>query len=360
MSKKTNALNFRVFTAMIAVVMGCGREATNESVVQNEPPTSVNEVKASSEYLLYAPTIQLGLQRIAIEECCRWADTNDTSVGCAVIVEVQTGNLIAIADCGGATDDPRPFAVHKKIEPGHLLSPFTAAFAIDSRAIRSIKSEFTSDHAEPSFSEFKLPSDGSDEISMISVSNALVRSSNTVISKIGILCGPYELYDGFSRLGLASSVKDPKRWDIRERARISIGQGIRMNALDLARAYAILANSGRLPDGQEAISTITAASVKAALEGAVQGGSGRNAAVPGIRVAGKTTTSMRMGVDSRYDVWKYLSAFASIFPADKPKYAMVVWFETKRNENEPGLHHGGGRAALASREIIKRIINMER
>lgn len=45
---------------------------------------------------------------------------------------------------------------------------------------------------------------------------------------------------------------------------------------------------------------------------------------------------------------------------ENPKYAMVVWFETARKEKEPGMHHGGGRAALASREIIKRIINLGR
>ena len=357
MSKKTNAINFLVLTSMVAVVMGCGREATNVSVVQNEQPASVNEAKASPEYSLYAPTIQLNAQRAAIEEICRWADTNDTSVGCAVIVD-ETGNVIAIADCGGTNDEPRPFAVHRKIEPGHLLSPFTAAVAINSRAIRSIESEFTSDRAESAFSEYRLPWDGSDEISVLSVSNALVRSSNTVMSKIGLLCGRHELYDGFSRLGLVSSVKVPNRWSMQERARIPIGQGIRMNALDLARAYAILANSGCSTNGEQVISAETAASILSALEGVVQSGTGCNAAVYHVRIAGKTSTSVRMSKNGCYESGKYISAFASIFPAEKPKYAMVVWFETARNEKEPRLHFGGGRAALASRAIIKRIISL--
>lgn len=353
---KTRTINIVLFVALIVGGMGCDSNVCPSSAIQSEQPVSSNDVKAQAEYSFCAPSIQQDAQRAAIEEICRWADTNDTSVGCAVIVEVKTGNVIAIADCGGTNDEPRPFAVHRQIEPGLLLSPFTMAFAIDSRAISSMESQFTSDRAEPSFNEYRLPSDGSDKSSVMSVSNALVRSSVVVISKIGILCGPRELYDGLSRLGLASSLKTPDRWNIQERTRIPIGQGVRMTALDLARAYAILANHGRSTDGRVVISETTATSVKAALEGAVQDGTGHRVAITGIHIAGKTSTSVRHLTAFRYDYGKYLSAFASIFPAGKPKYAMIVWFETTRNENEPGMHHGGGRAAIASRGIIKRLM----
>ena len=111
-------------------------------------------------------------------------------------------------------------------------------------------------------------------------------------------------------------------------------------------------------NGEQVISAETAASILSALEGVVQSGTGCNAAVYHVRIAGKTSTSVRMSKNGCYESGKYISAFASIFPAEKPKYAMVVWFETARNEKEPRLHFGGGRAALASRAIIKRIISL--
>jgi len=133
-----------------------------------------------------------------------------------------------------------------------------------------------------------------------------------------------------------------------------------MTALDLARAYAILANNGCSTNGEQVISAETAASILSALEGVIQSGTGCKAAFYLMRIAGKTSTSVRMSKNGSYEPGKYISSFASIFPAENPKYAMVVWFETARNEKEPGMHHGGGRAALASREIIKRIINLGR
>lgn len=275
-------------------------------------------------------------------------------------MDVKNGDLVAEADCGGEIGDARPFATHRKIEPGHLISPFTAAVVLDSGVAASVESHFSSDRREPSFAEFRLPSDGNDDKAEMSVSNALVKSSNVVMSKIGILCGAEKLYDGFAKLGLSSSLKRPERWGRQERTRISIGQGVRMTALDLARAYAILANNGCSTNGEQVVSAATAASILSALEDVIQSGTGCKAAIYHVRIAGKTSTSDRMSNDGCYESGKYISAFASIFPAEKPKYAMVVWFETARNEKEPGLHYGGGRAALASREIIKRIINSGR
>ena len=321
--------------------------------------TASSTTGAGAEYVIYAPSISLRAQLVAIEEVCRFADTNATSIGCVVIIDIKNDDVIAVADCGGQDGDERPFALHKKIEPGHLISPITAAIALDTGAAASVESKFSSDRNEASFAEFRLPSDGHDDNrTETSVSNAILKSSNVVMSKIGILCGARELYDGYAKFGLATALRKPEKWCRGERSRIPIGQGFRVSAIELAKAYAILARGGCTTNGEQVISSTSAESLLAVLEGVVQDGTGHRAAVENIRISGKTSTSLRSSDGWHYEPGKYISAFASIFPADKPQFAMVVWFETARNGNEdnPGWHHGGGRAALASREIIRRLL----
>ena len=53
---------------------------------------------------------------------------------------------------------------------------------------------------------------------------------------------------------------------------------------------------------------------------------------------------------------KYIASFAGLFPADDPKYVLVVCYETKRTDGTPYLHLGGGRPAMAFAEIASRTL----
>ena len=83
---------------------------------------------------------------------------------------------------------------------------------------------------------------------------------------------------------------------------------------------------------------------------------GRRAAVAGVRVAGKTSTAHRMKHNSyEYDCERYIASFAGFFPADAPKYVLVICYETKRIDGIPYIHQGGGRSAIAFAEIVRKI-----
>ena len=83
---------------------------------------------------------------------------------------------------------------------------------------------------------------------------------------------------------------------------------------------------------------------------------GRRAAVEGVRIAGKTSTAQRMKPDSyEYYFDRYIASFAGFFPADAPKYVLVVCYETRRVDGVPYVHQGGGRPAMAFAEIVRKM-----
>ena len=364
-------------------------------------------------------TIDPTLQRIVADVLSRHADTNDAGIGWAVLMSASDGAVLAIADCGGAAGDPRPFALTRMFTPGHLLSTLTVAAAFDA-GIATPDSKLFTDAQEAFYYQDKLPCDGGHIFeSNLSVSNAIAFSSNVVLAKLGILVGRDRVYDAFNKFGIGirtgigfsgespGRLLPPERCSRLQWTRIPIGQGVEISAIQIARAYATLANHGEMVDpyvvkrivnssGEtlyeyaastnkvRAVSRTAADSTCGILEGAVKEddlkgfnglhdedppdfakalvpprATGRRAAVAGVHVAGKTSTAQRMKPNSyEYDFDRYIASFAGFFPVDNdnPKYVLVICYETKRVEGVPYIHQGGGRPAMAFAEIVRKIV----
>ena len=361
-------------------------------------------------------TIDPTLQRVVSDVLSRHADTNDAGIGWAVLISANDGAVLALADCGGAADAPRPFAMTKMFTPGHLISTLTVAAALDA-GIATPDSELFTDASEAFYYQYKLPGDGGHIWeSTLTVSNALAYSSNVVLAKLGILVGRDREYDALSKFGIgirtgigfagesAGRLLPPERCSRLQWTRIPIGQGVEITAIQIARAYATLAKHGERVDpyavrrivsasGEvlyeyvastnkvRAVSRAAADSACGILEGAVRAddlkgvdglhdedppdiakslvpprATGRRAAVEGVRIAGKTSTAQRMKPDSyEYYFDRYTASFAGFFPADAPKYVLVVCYETKRVDGVPYIHQGGGRPAMVFSEVVKRL-----
>ena len=361
-------------------------------------------------------TVDPALQRIVSDVLSRHADTNDTAIGWAVLMSANDGAVLALADCGGAVDEPRPFALTRMFMPGHLLSTLTVAAAFDAD-IATPDSELFTDASEAFYYQYKLPGDGGHIWeSTLTVSNALAYSSNVVLSKLGILVGREKEYDVLSKFGVGirsgigfsgepvGRLLPPDRWCSQHKTRIPIGQGVEITSIQIARAYATLANHGERVDpyavkrivnasGEtlyeyvaatnkvRAVSRSAADSTCGILEGAVRAddlkginglhdedppdiakslvpprATGRRAAVEGVRIAGKTSTMQRRKPNSyEYDFERYTASFAGFFPADAPKYVLVICYETKRVDGVPYIHQGGGRPAMAFAEIVRKM-----
>lgn len=414
-------------------VAGCGFNAVRDGV-SSQASVSATDVPALKEAALSnlaegaqrivsagggcvaELTIDPTLQRVVSDVLSRHADTNDAGIGWAVLISANDGAVLALADCGGAADAPRPFAMTKMFTPGHLISTLTVAAALDA-GIATPDSELFTDASEAFYYQYKLPGDGGHIWeSTLTVSNALAYSSNVVLAKLGILVGRDREYDALSKFGIgirtgigfagesAGRLLPPERCSRLQWTRIPIGQGVEITAIQIARAYATLAKHGERVDpyavrrivsasGEvlyeyvastnkvRAVSRAAADSACGILEGAVRAddlkgvdglhdedppdiakslvpprATGRRAAVEGVRIAGKTSTAQRMKPDSyEYYFDRYTASFAGFFPADAPKYVLVVCYETKRVDGVPYIHQGGGRPAMAFAEVVKRM-----
>jgi cell division protein FtsI/penicillin-binding protein 2 len=144
---------------------------------------------------------------------------------------------------------------------------------------------------------------------------------------------------------------------------LPIGQGIAVTPMQMATAYAAIANGGILrpphivssvngrktkkPAGKRVVSEATAASVRKMLEGVLgPGGTASGAEIKGYTLAGKTGTSEK-AIDGKYSEDKYVASFVGFAPADKPKLLVSVMVDEPKGEI-----YGGQVAAPAWREIV--------
>ena len=144
---------------------------------------------------------------------------------------------------------------------------------------------------------------------------------------------------------------------------LPIGQGIAVTPMQMATAYAAIANGGVLrpphivdavngkktkkPPGKRVISEATAASVRKMLEGVLgPGGTASGAAIKGYDLAGKTGTSEKP-VNGEYSKEFYVASFVGFAPAANPKLLVAVMVDEPKGEI-----YGGQVAAPAWREIV--------
>lgn len=337
-------------------------------------------------------TIDLLLQRIveeALEEACaehrpKWA--------VVVAMDPRTGEILAVANrptydpnhTGDAKADARiNRAVTFPYEPGSTLKPFTCAYALDLGLVRPetmIDCENGLWHHGPRALHDHHP------YAKISLADVIKFSSNIGAAKVGALTlGQKRLYEcmkrwGFGeRTGVDMPAEDPgllfplSRWTIYSETSVPMGHEITVTPLQLCTAMSAIANGGALyrpyvvrrvattdgtvivDNGPELVRRVIGA--KAAkemseiLEGVVKDGTGKKAAVPGLRVAGKTGTSQKIDPKTRqYTHEKYIASFVGFAPAEDPKICIAVVLD----EPQGGSYYGGAVAAPVVGKILQR------
>lgn len=299
-------------------------------------------------------SIDREVQNALWDALVRYADTNDTGRAWGVVMDARNGAVRSIADTGFASESTDGVEC-VCYEPGSVLKPFVAAIALDC-GIAEVGTKYSTARDDKRYGN--LPSDGGhvwpDEMT---VGDALVKSSNAVFGKLACEIGQDRLYCGLRSFGFLEKPLSgcPKRpWDNAMMSRIGIGEGVVVTALQLARAYVILASEGvDVVGSNRVISAGTAKAICQTLERvASKEGTARRADVEGVRVAGKTGTTQRLA-DGGPAEGLYHATFAGFFPAVDPKYVIVTTFETKRGEGS--MHQGGYRPALAFAEIVRRL-----
>jgi cell division protein FtsI (penicillin-binding protein 3) len=270
--------------------------------------------------------------------------------GSMVVLDVSSGEILAMVNLpsynpNAPAADPayrRNRALTDVVEPGSTLKPFTVATALQCGKWTPHTPVDTNPGTFPLAGH--LIRDVANH-GMLDVTGVITHSSNVGMAKISLTLANEDMYDMLHRFGFGETtgsgfpgespglLPPARSWGVLEKATIAYGYGLNVTALQLAQAYAALADGGRLrppsfvkgarnPD-VAVIDPQLAATIMRMLETVVApGGTALRAAVPNYLVAGKTGTS-RQAVAGGYES-RYISLFAGIVPASNPRLVGVV------------------------------------
>ncbi|SMX43407.1 peptidoglycan D,D-transpeptidase FtsI family protein [Maliponia aquimaris] len=312
----------------------------------------------------------------------------------SVLMDVRTGEIIAIASLPdfdpnnrpppptkGNPDDSPLFnrAVQGVYELGSTMKIFPVAQALQ---LGLVNPETIIDTSPPfavgghKFSEFNNKNYGK-----ISAEQVIVRSSNRGTGRIALMIGGQRQQAFLKALGFFEpphvelvEAKTGKplvqtRWSDQTTVTVSFGHGISVSPLHMAAAYAMLANGGHTVEptllkrdrpvvGDKLLSEDVAAAARVMLRKVVNDphGTASFADVPGYHVAGKTGTSEKQKPGGGYFKDKNINTFASIFPAENPRYVLVVTLDepVETTGKEP-RRTAGWTAVPVAAEIIERV-----
>ncbi|MCB1786240.1 MAG: penicillin-binding protein 2 [Gammaproteobacteria bacterium] len=334
-----------------------------------------------------ALSIDQRLQFIAYRELKAAVKRHRAVSGSLVMLDVRSGEILAMvnqpsfnpngsrSNRGGRL---RNRALTDLFEPGSTMKPFTVAAALDAGVIRA---DSTIDTSPGYFHVGAAQVKDHHNNGVIDIATVLSRSSNVGAGKIALSMDKQTLWRVMDHLGfgqspavgfpgaVAGQLNDFRRWARIDQATLSFGYGISVTALQLAQAYAALANDGvSIPAtllkreapaaGRRVFGAATSASVRRMLEAvASSDGTAPEAAVPGYRVAGKTGTVKKFGANG-YNDDRYLSLFAGMAPAGQPRIAVVVIINEPRGEKYYGGQVAGPVFSAVMGETL-RLLNIE-
>ena len=331
-------------------------------------------------------TIDEYLQHIAERELRAGVEANRAAGGIAVIMDVRTGEILALAneptfnphDFAIALDEQkRNRAVQDVYEPGSTFKVVTASAALEEGIIG------LEDPVDASGGRIRLGSRVIDEAAghdyrVLSFTDVIVKSSNVGAIKVGLKLGPQRLGTYIRRFGFGSRLSpdfpaetagivwDPAHVDESALASMAMGYQVGVTALQMAAAVSSVANGGSLmeprvvraliQDGRRivvrprrirtTVNSKTAAQLTGIMEAVVERGTATAAKIPGYAIAGKTGTAAKV-VNGHYSHTAYNASFVGFIPSRRPALTIIVVIDSPR----AGTYYGGTVAA----PIFKRI-----
>jgi len=335
-------------------------------------------------------TLDATLQSIAESELKQEVDESKAIGGSVVIMDPRTGEVLAMAvvpqfdpnDYNAYTVSSRRNRVVTDVfEPGSTTKPLLVAAALDAHVV-TVDDEFFCENGIMYVGGWPVRDHHGH--GMLSVPDILRFSSNICSAKIGAKLGAetfhrYLTAFGFGRptgveVGVNSEsdgmLKPASRWRPIHVANISFGQGVSITAMQLASAFATLANDGKrmLPyavrqvvdsegrilvrnepraEAQVVRPEVARTVTRMLVEVTQPGGTAPRAAVEGIRVAGKTGTAQKAEAGG-YSKDRWLASFVGYLPADDPRLVIAVTVDEPKTS-----HFGGTIAAPAFRRIAE-------
>jgi len=342
-------------------------------------------------------TIDWRIQEIAEEELEAGVVQFGAVSGGAIVMDTQTGEILGMANVprfdpnnpaaseGGGEESRKNRMATDMIEPGSTFKIVAFTEALESGVVDEGDSVFCENGT------WRIGShviNDTHELGNATVHDVLVESSNIGTVKIAEKIGEAKLYErarlfgfgevtGFDLPGETPGIlENPRNWSKLSLPTISFGQGVAVSPLQIVMAYAAITNGGilqspwvireiRKSDGtiektspdrdiRRVMKPETADRMTELLCAVVESGTGQPAAVPDVRIAGKTGTAQRPKVGERgYEPGKYISSFIGFIADRDPKILCFVMIDSPK-----GVHYGSQVAAPVFKNILNRMLNM--
>ena len=336
-------------------------------------------------------TLDINIQRFVEEELSKGVKEFDADCGKVIVMSVKTGEILAMAS--NPTFDPNNITINDTLgmknavisdvfEPGSTFKLITAAATLEEKL-----EDKNSIIATESANEIKGAniSDVHGASSM-TFQQVIEQSSNVGFSKISLKLGAerfykyardfgFGIYNGIELPGENRGLlKRPIDFTSISLPYMSIGYEVLVNAMQIANAYSSIANNGMMMKSyivkkefgtdnkiifesmptpiRQVVSINTAKTLTSLLVGVVERGTGMDAKIEGVKVAGKTGTAQRI-INGTYSSNSHNASFVGYFPAENPHILITVIL----NNPKSGQYYGGKVAAPIFQRIANRLIN---
>ncbi len=306
-----------------------------------------------------ALSIDLSVQAAMRQILADGLDLVNAPKGSAILMDVHTGEVIAMVSLPDFDPNSRPplpkntdpadsplfnHAVQGIYELGSAQKILTVAMGLESGQLGPTT---MIDTTQPLVVGGNRVSDFKYHGPRMSVRDIIIESSNVGVARIALCMGRAKQKEFLSSLGYFEPVKIelteaagakpivPKVWRKSTTVTVSYGHGLSVSPLRLASSYAAIANGGILLDptlrkkdgpvtGKRVIKSRNANVLREFLRGVVVHGTATIARKNPYHIGGKTGTADKVSPNGGYYDDRVVSTFATMFPAYRPEYVLVV------------------------------------
>jgi len=387
-------------------IMGVGLEATYDAILGGisgkrlvqkisggyKPINDENEIEPENGKDIYT-TLDVNIQDITQAALLKSLVANNAHHGCAIVMEVKTGKIRAIANLKKGSDDEYAeyfnYALGGNFEPGSTFK-LVSALALLEEGHNKPEDSIEINFGKFLFFDRMMKDSEHSPFEKITFQESIEKSSNVGVSRLiynAYKSKPAEFVAEIKRLHLTESMnlgfngeakpnmREPGQtgWSGTTLPWLSIGYAIEMTPLHMLMFYNAIANDGRmmkplLINGigrmgkikekfepitleKSICSKSTLATLKSMLEGVVQNGTATNLKDAGVNIAGKTGTAQIAEGAGGYSHEKYNASFAGYFPAENPMYSCIVVI----SEPTMGAYYGSAVAGPVFKEIARKV-----
>lgn len=334
-------------------------------------------------------TIDSNIQYIAEKTVKTAYEKYEAKAALAVVMDVENGEVLAMAEAPNLDlNDPqahltrhRALSVTQTYEPGSIFKVFVAAAAIND-GLTTPDELYDCEQGRYEVYDRVIREAENHKYGVIPLREIIAKSSNIGMIKVAGKLGPKRMYEYLRKFGFGQktmidlpgemngTLADYRHWSGVSLAALSFGQEVMTTPIQVTAALAVIGNGGHsvrphfmkqmLRDGRvvmeyhqpatmQVIGSSTARQVLDMMHYTVTDGTGKLAQVPGFEIAGKTGTAQKFDREKRhYSTEKPLSSFVALFPAKKPRYAILIMVDEPK-----GAGWGGTVAAPMARDIIR-------